>query len=239
MALINCPECKREISDQALSCPYCGFPMTPTSTESGTNLSQTQPEQLSMSKKRNLFFAIAVTVIIVIVAVSIGISVFSRNKTASRENYIQTMRTARYAMLSGAAEAETTCNLISTVWHNVIFKESDSTTDKYTKQYGKFYDDFNDALSALFDSNEYKDHVITIMASRTVSADYMQELQNPPDGLETAYDTLCNMYEEFTSLTGIAINPTGSLQTFNQAFSSYDNTFTRYYDKLGTQIPEN
>lgn len=27
MALINCPECKREISDQALSCPNCGFPL--------------------------------------------------------------------------------------------------------------------------------------------------------------------------------------------------------------------
>lgn len=25
MALINCPECKKEISDKALSCPACGF----------------------------------------------------------------------------------------------------------------------------------------------------------------------------------------------------------------------
>ena len=28
MALINCPECKREISDMAESCPQCGFPIT-------------------------------------------------------------------------------------------------------------------------------------------------------------------------------------------------------------------
>ena len=27
MALINCPECSSEISDQAASCPHCGFPM--------------------------------------------------------------------------------------------------------------------------------------------------------------------------------------------------------------------
>lgn len=25
MALINCPECNREISDSALSCPQCGY----------------------------------------------------------------------------------------------------------------------------------------------------------------------------------------------------------------------
>lgn len=24
MALINCPECKKEISDEALRCPHCG-----------------------------------------------------------------------------------------------------------------------------------------------------------------------------------------------------------------------
>ena len=28
MSLIKCPECNREISDQANSCPYCGFPIS-------------------------------------------------------------------------------------------------------------------------------------------------------------------------------------------------------------------
>lgn len=27
MALISCPECSREISDKAASCPYCGVPL--------------------------------------------------------------------------------------------------------------------------------------------------------------------------------------------------------------------
>ena len=27
MALINCPECKKEISDKAASCPNCGNPI--------------------------------------------------------------------------------------------------------------------------------------------------------------------------------------------------------------------
>lgn len=30
MALINCPECNHQISDKALSCPQCGFPLHPT-----------------------------------------------------------------------------------------------------------------------------------------------------------------------------------------------------------------
>lgn len=28
MSLINCPECKKQISDKALSCPHCGFPLS-------------------------------------------------------------------------------------------------------------------------------------------------------------------------------------------------------------------
>ena len=27
MALINCPECERQISDQAKNCPDCGYPV--------------------------------------------------------------------------------------------------------------------------------------------------------------------------------------------------------------------
>jgi hypothetical protein len=27
MSLVNCPECQKEISDQAVMCPHCGYPM--------------------------------------------------------------------------------------------------------------------------------------------------------------------------------------------------------------------
>ena len=29
MALIECPECGREVSDKALACPHCGNPIAP------------------------------------------------------------------------------------------------------------------------------------------------------------------------------------------------------------------
>ena len=28
MALINCPECEKQVSDKAVSCPNCGYPIS-------------------------------------------------------------------------------------------------------------------------------------------------------------------------------------------------------------------
>jgi len=40
MALINCPECKKEVSDKAANCPSCGFPLHPQETQVQTTTTQ-------------------------------------------------------------------------------------------------------------------------------------------------------------------------------------------------------
>lgn len=42
MALIKCPECGKEISDQAASCPTCGFPINPQVIANPINQSPSQ-----------------------------------------------------------------------------------------------------------------------------------------------------------------------------------------------------
>ena len=37
MALINCPECNKQISDKAVNCPYCGYPLSLSDTQSQEN----------------------------------------------------------------------------------------------------------------------------------------------------------------------------------------------------------
>lgn len=37
MALIKCPECNREISDKAASCPHCGYPISNTQSQTEIN----------------------------------------------------------------------------------------------------------------------------------------------------------------------------------------------------------
>lgn len=47
MALFKCPECEKEISDKATTCPHCGFPLKELSTSSNTN----PPEQKMQKTK--------------------------------------------------------------------------------------------------------------------------------------------------------------------------------------------
>lgn len=44
MALIQCPECGKDVSDAARSCPSCGYPITPTSS---SNVYQTTGREWS------------------------------------------------------------------------------------------------------------------------------------------------------------------------------------------------
>jgi len=40
MALINCPECKKEISDKVKSCPHCGYPLEINSVDNTNQMNK-------------------------------------------------------------------------------------------------------------------------------------------------------------------------------------------------------
>lgn len=63
MALINCPECKKEISDTARKCPHCGYAV------------KSVVKDISTNKKTILKMTIAAIAVIVLV---LAISIFSR-----------------------------------------------------------------------------------------------------------------------------------------------------------------
>lgn len=62
MSLINCPECNKEVSDSANSCPNCGFELKPkaveraANTQQAVNRSSTQPVK---QKKHGCLFYLA------------------------------------------------------------------------------------------------------------------------------------------------------------------------------------
>ncbi len=74
MAIINCPECKSEISNQAPNCPKCGFPIS-----MGFN----KPQQIVIKKNEGCFLQtmnIGCLIILVFIAMFvISVIYFSSN----------------------------------------------------------------------------------------------------------------------------------------------------------------
>jgi hypothetical protein len=60
VALINCPECNKEISDKAGACPTCGFPITQEANKGKIKLEcPTFPADLSIGASSGLFSCFA------------------------------------------------------------------------------------------------------------------------------------------------------------------------------------
>lgn len=62
MALINCPECNNEVSNEATVCPHCGKPMPKSSST---------PEQQKQNRKGCLIFLAPLLLILIIIFVAL------------------------------------------------------------------------------------------------------------------------------------------------------------------------
>ena len=51
MALINCPECKRQVSDKATSCPSCGYPLNKHVAKNTANSTSTYANSTTVTGK--------------------------------------------------------------------------------------------------------------------------------------------------------------------------------------------
>lgn len=72
MALINCPECGKQISDKATTCPNCGCPII-------NNNSSIQTPQVTRNKKRGCLIPILIILIILGIGLTVGISDMKKN----------------------------------------------------------------------------------------------------------------------------------------------------------------
>ncbi|NLE89804.1 MAG: zinc-ribbon domain-containing protein [Dehalococcoidales bacterium] len=246
MALINCPECGREISDQVKACPHCGYPLESESE----NAQETQPQQVEITgvnlKKQGNWKSIFIVLAVVVIGLVAFISIQQINKVKAQQEYetafnayIDNLWGLCTATIGGGAEAEELTNLTAKVWANSIFEDADPETDKYTKSStGRFYDDFNTALTNLFSDYSFKSKIRDVEEYQEVAKGFIEKLQNPPAGLEACYATATDMYAAFLSYSNLAINPSGSLQSFNQDRRSKTDNFMDLYNKLEAQIPE-
>ncbi|MEA4921051.1 MAG: zinc ribbon domain-containing protein [Clostridiaceae bacterium] len=232
---VVCEECGTEIPDDATVCPNCGCPINQTQKQPETEPQKVEITNVNLKMKQKSKKIIIISVICVaLVAIAAIVASQAKAKQICAE-YAENLDTVTYTMLSGASDAESAGNLIKSVWYNTIYEKSDSSTNKYTRSNNgqvSYYNDFNDALQNLFSDSTFKQKIQSISDNQDSVNDMMKKLTNPPEEYKDAYTALKDYYDAYISLTNLAINPTGSLQTYSSSFNSADTDVSNCYQAM-------
>lgn len=241
-----CPDCGAELEEGMDTCPKCGCSIENT-IETEKTPQQVEVTGVKITKKsKKIIMIVIIAVIGAAMIAAIGVQTHKKNVVAKAaaeaqkqsEEYGTNLNLAAYTMLSGASDAETCGNLIKNVWYNAIYKESDSKTDKYTKPNGYFVSDFDDALQNLFSDSSFSGQIADINSNKDTVNSLMKKLKNPPEEYKDAYEALSKLYDAYISLTNLATDPTGSLQTFSQNYNDSDNETLNSYNVLKMYLEE-
>lgn len=227
MALINCQECNREISDTVRACPHCGYSLVQDDMEN----KETQKVELTSvniqfkniqenKEKIKKILAGVVVLIIIIFSVIIGMKIWNEKQ------YIANVYELKENIQLAAVTAEDVVDLTGQVWIDSIYRDYNVETAKYTikkKHYSsgvKYYfdeeyeEDFNEALTKLFEDPSIQEKINSINYSSQYINEISLKLQNPPQKYERLYDTVTELMDAYISLTYMATDPSGNYQSF-------------------------
>lgn len=233
----KCPECGRELDEGVTVCPTCGCPIENTNSQDVREAQKVEVTGVKVTQKtKSIIYKIAIAVVALIV-IGFGVKQYQTKKAEEAyaqmaQSYSETLKQATYTMLQGASEAEDCGNLIKKVWYNSIYEERDSETDAYTRPKGFFVSDFNEALKNLFADSDFQSKISSIKSNQDSVESMMKKLKNPPDEYKEAYDAISKFYSAYVTLTGYAIDPTGSLQTFSSNFNDADTEALNCYNAM-------
>ncbi len=232
---IMCEDCGTKYESGLKKCPTCGCP----SPKRGTFLKRLSNNKIAIAVIALAFLALIIGGVIINNRSNNkntddksqnAVGIMSEKSSVSQ--YYKNLEKVALKMLDGAAVAEESGNLTKSVWYNTIYQEDDEETDKYTKKNGRFFEDFNDALSALFESEEFQDKKSEILDNQEEVNKIMKKIVSPPEECKEAHAALKTYYDCYLEFTDLVVNPSGSLNTFSDRFDALDTATVNAYKKI-------
>lgn len=230
MALINCSECGKEVSDKSQHCIHCGNPIA-------FNNENTQVRESKTKKKKNRKGLVLLFTFVLIVAAGVGyffINQLEQKEADYRAKLIETYGLMGFSnVVSG--------NVITTVgdiWHDAIYKESNTNTFDFLYDDDMRRLDFNDAIDKYYSDTKSKNEISKIDSYLDDITIKMKELSNPPDTYQKAYEILDEMFEIMIEISNFAISPSGSYDEFGKTTSNLFSDFDVKYQLFKSALSE-
>lgn len=188
-------------------------------------------------KRKSKRVAGVVTLISLLVVGAVCTTLFM--KIQRKKEYIDALYDLQFNVVFGGSEAEDLGNLTRDVWYDAIFEEYNTDTWEYVRgETGSYVIDFNDAIRNLSSDPDIKSQKAIISASLEAAGDAMDVLKNPPGHMREYYELAFDLYTEFSNLCNLAINPSGSLQSYTDDFREVDGEVADLYERLEVIMPE-
>lgn len=147
--------------------------------------------------------------------------------------YIENLNWLYSSLISGANISESVCVLTCNVWHDAIYENPSDETKKYISG----VEDFDEALERVYSDEEIQKQLNEINESKEKCDKYIQNLQSCPEELNKAYDIALQANTAFSILADLALNPTGSYNTYSKEESEKVDAFIDAYTTLRAVIP--
>ena len=253
MALINCPNCNKEISDKAkfcvgcgyqlindidtvktMNCPECGVVtdgMTDACSNCGYPLNLFELKDNEKSKNKSIFKKKWFWVSIICFVLLISIVLFISNN-ARTENYNIEICTVVDEIMAVSADTENVGNQICSVWNNAIWDKDNENTAKYTSG----TKDFNEALSNLFADEEFIGKITAIRDKQSKIDTYLGKLKNPPGKFEDAYDEFKELYYAYSDYVDFVILCKGSYNTYTEDLAKKSSALIESFREIKVEL---
>jgi hypothetical protein len=246
MALMNCPECAKEISDKSTVCIHCGYPLDTMQSvteqhppaRQPINLDADQPISSGRAFNRRMWFAVFGIVLVLLVGGGVGWNVYvAQQAKLSQEAYQNGGHELLTDMLDTMVLAEKMANLNINVWHDAIYREDTPATEKYVWQSGYGHVDFETALLNLALDPDIQKQRTAITDGKTSAQAAMKTLVPTTDQTATQ-QKLLELYALFEEFTSLATEPTGSYNTYTEQVATTKASFLRLFNELKILLPE-
>lgn len=266
MALLTCPECGKEISDQAKACPHCGYPIhtqeDPSPGEpSEAALVPTQPSQEDVplqdaqpseepaeppkKKKKKGKIVAAVLAALLVAGGLAGVSVHQIQLKAEEERLRLAEEQQKADYIENVSEVVSKIDLELLQAHLLCQITSavwhDAVFNKYSNPSTSPYvvgGNINLSIQKLYDDPFTAGTVEKIKKSQNEIAEKMKNLQNPPEEYRDLYESINDYYIEYQALSNLAITPSGNLTQFNDNIEKHYNDAQVLFSKISIQLPE-
>lgn len=250
MALMNCPECGKEMSDTISSCPHCGFKLS-------------KNKKSKNEKKNNKKFILAgiISIVLVLIISTVVIIIATGNKDESEEvsanaqnsdqgYYTRIMEESLQLMSDSSQRADYNFRLIDKLWYSSIFDKCknsfainlsilSSGNEYLDTEYG--YNNGHDIYwFAKIDEDQvekFRANNDYIIENDTKVIKAFKDLKKGYDGDKDLYNEVLELYKCYSKIISSVKEPSGTYKDYSSSMQTTFKEFRAQQSKIKAMLP--